>query len=346
MNKYIAILVFFSFCFSSCEKTTSEQRTDTFDREAIVANWIENSIVPGYQNYISALQELKLAKSEFQSKADLQTLDNLRESYILAYKKWQTISMFEIGEAEKINLRSFTNLYPANTEVIKSHIETSTYNLDLPSTFTAQGFPALDYLLFESTDEASLLVKLQSEEYATYLSALIERLLELGTIAQAGWDDDYQASFRSDRTSIDRMVNDFLFYYEKFLRAGKVGIPAGVFSGSPLSGNIEAPYSEKYSKELLLEALDATVDFFNGNSLDTYLSYMGREDISAEINVHWESAKSKINALEGSLKKQVEIDHIKLLEVYDELQKALVLLKVDMLQTLSIQVDYVDADGD
>ena len=31
---------------------------------------------------------------------------------------------------------------------------------------------------------------------------------------------------------------------------------------------------------------------------------------------------------------------------YDELQKAVVLLKVDMLQAFSINIDYVDADGD
>ena len=31
---------------------------------------------------------------------------------------------------------------------------------------------------------------------------------------------------------------------------------------------------------------------------------------------------------------------------YDELQKAVVLLKVDMLQAFSVNIDYVDADGD
>ncbi len=35
-----------------------------------------------------------------------------------------------------------------------------------------------------------------------------------------------------------------------------------------------------------------------------------------------------------------------MLTAYDELQKAVVLLKVDMLQALNIQVDFVDADGD
>jgi hypothetical protein len=35
-----------------------------------------------------------------------------------------------------------------------------------------------------------------------------------------------------------------------------------------------------------------------------------------------------------------------MLQTYDELQKNVILLKVDMLQALNINVDYVDADGD
>lgn len=35
-----------------------------------------------------------------------------------------------------------------------------------------------------------------------------------------------------------------------------------------------------------------------------------------------------------------------MLQTYDELQKNVILMKVDMLQALNINVDYVDADGD
>jgi hypothetical protein len=35
-----------------------------------------------------------------------------------------------------------------------------------------------------------------------------------------------------------------------------------------------------------------------------------------------------------------------MLETYNELQRNVVFIKVDMLQALSIDVDYVDADGD
>ena len=35
-----------------------------------------------------------------------------------------------------------------------------------------------------------------------------------------------------------------------------------------------------------------------------------------------------------------------MLVAYDEIQKGVVFMKTDMLQSLSISVDYVDADGD
>ena len=42
----------------------------------------------------------------------------------------------------------------------------------------------------------------------------------------------------------------------------------------------------------------------------------------------------------------METDNVKMLQAFDELQKLVVLLKVDMMQALSISVDYVDSDGD
>jgi hypothetical protein len=57
-------------------------------------------------------------------------------------------------------------------------------------------------------------------------------------------------------------------------------------------------------------------------------------------------AKTQINTLDADFYQQITTDNSKMKLAYDELQKAVVLLKVDMLQTFNINVDYVDADGD
>jgi len=43
---------------------------------------------------------------------------------------------------------------------------------------------------------------------------------------------------------------------------------------------------------------------------------------------------------------EVENNNSKMLTAYDSMQANVILLKIDMLQALSISVDYVDTDGD
>ena len=50
--------------------------------------------------------------------------------------------------------------------------------------------------------------------------------------------------------------------------------------------------------------------------------------------------------LDENFSEQISTNNSKMLQAYDELQRNVVLMKVDMFQALSINVDYVDADGD
>jgi hypothetical protein len=42
----------------------------------------------------------------------------------------------------------------------------------------------------------------------------------------------------------------------------------------------------------------------------------------------------------------VETDNTQMTEAFDALQKVVVLLKIDMVQAMSIRLDYADSDGD
>jgi len=52
------------------------------------------------------------------------------------------------------------------------------------------------------------------------------------------------------------------------------------------------------------------------------------------------------SALSDDFGQQVLEDNTKMTDLYDELNKVVVLLKVDMMQALNIKITYVDADGD
>ena len=178
------------------------------------------------------------------------------------------------------------------------------------------------------------------------------------------WNNSYRDTFVNNTSSsasgaVDKLANDYVFYYEKALRAGKVGIPAGVFSNDPLPEKVEAFYKEDVSKILVLEALQATQNFFEGKkfggtakgeSFKTYLAYLNTikngENLGNLIIAQFETAKSKLEGLNADFTLQIENDNTKMLTAYNELQRNVILMKVDMLQALDINVDYVDADGD
>jgi len=338
---------------------------DNFDRKAMLTAWADNIIIPAFESYVADLNSFESSFNTFTANPDQLNYDLLVAAWLEAYKSWQKVAIFDIGRAEEIGLRNFTNIYPTDVVLIESNIGNQNYNLELPSNNDAQGFPALDYLFFGINESKSeIITKLTNPNYSKYISDVISRMNELSTMVLSDWETDFRMIFinndgSSATSSVDKLVNDFLLQYERYFRAGKIGIPAGVFSGSELSLSVEAPYSNIYSKQLAEVAFKSIQDFFigssfedniNGISLDDYLEVIMMQnntvDLSQTIQEQWFSAELKLADLSDSLKEQVENDNSKMRAFYDELQKAVVLLKVDMLQALNIQVDFVDADGD
>lgn len=366
MKKFVSLVIILALA-AACSSSDGEptEVADNFDRSEMLANWADNIIVPSYEAYVSAVADLKVSADAFNAQPNLTNLENLRGKWLSAYVAFQNVSMFEIGPAESISLRNNTNIYPSDVNEIEGFVASGDYNLELPSTIDAQGFPALDYLLFGIADtDAEILAKLSSSSYATYLNSLVERLESLASEVLGEWNGGYRDTFVANSgstasSSVNKLVNDYLFYYERSLRAGKIGIPAGVFSGNPLSDRVEGLYSKVYSKQLFNAALDATINFFEGqhfgstttsNSIEQYLHYLselnGTEDLSVSILNQFEAARSVADQLNDDFFSQVENDNSKMLQAYDELQKNVILMKVDMFQKLNVRIDYVDADGD
>ena len=360
---FTVVTLFFA-CSEDGDPIDMMPNDSLFDRQALLTHWADELIIPSFETYQNSLQVLSESFSTFSDAPTINSLSNLRTSWLNAYKAWQHVSIYDIGKAEELGYRNFTNIYPTDIEAINSNISSQNYNLELPSNFDAQGFPALDYLLFgDGLSDDEIVDLLSSSNRNTYVSDLISRLNELTDEVVSDWKGGYRDAFvnssgSSATASTDKIVNDFLFYYEKFLRAGKIGIPAGVFSGNVISSAVEAPFSGTYSKDLYFEGFRAVENFFlgishegrNGLGLDDYLDHIrvqnNSTDIKGAILSQWSLAKDKAQNLDSNFKIQVETDNNLMLQVYDEMQKAVVLLKVDMLQALDIKVDFVDADGD
>ena len=84
-----------------------------------------------------------------------------------------------------------------------------------------------------------------------------------------------------------------------------------------------------------------------GESYVNYLEHINdNNDLSNQIISTLDNAYMALNDLEDNFVSQLENNNNLMLEAYDALQAGVVLLKTEMLASLSITVDYQDADGD
>lgn len=344
----------------------NSEDNDQFDRSQMLQHWVDGFIIPGYRSYLETLDSLDSKAINFASNPNASRLNDLRNAYRFSYNVWQEVSMFEVGKAEELGLRNQTNIYPTNTQLIADNINAGSYNLELPSNNEVQGFPAVEYLIYgmAETDEGTVDLYVNSTNQKKYLLDLTARLKTLTSEVYTDWTTGYREIFIEDSgssasSSVNRMVNDYLFYYERFLRGGKIAIPAGVFE-IPIANKVEALYTPAptINKSLFLNSLTHFRDFFEGNSkyigsgpsLFSYLEYIEDLTDGADINGSMDVAFDNVFAvaldLDNDLKKQVIEDNTKMLITYEALQIITVLMKVDMLSALNISVDYVDADGD
>ena len=368
MLKNISLLIIVLIMVISCSKdddTTDLGNNDDFNRKAMLSNIADNIIIPSYQDLNTKLEVLVSTKDDFITDPNTENLSALRTSWLNAYKSWQFVEMFNIGKAEEISYHFQMNIYPTNDDDIKNNISLGVADLEHPNNNDAVGFPALDYMLYgiENTDSAILnkyTIDPESENYKLYLSDLVVQMKSLTGIILNDWTSSYRDVFinstsNTANSGFNQFVNDYIYYYEKGLRANKIGIPAGNFSSNPLPNKVEALYNKESSKILALDALNAVQNLFNGksyntNSLDSsfsdYLNYLNKSDLVTLINNKLDLAREKINLLDDDFSMQINEDNTKMTNAYDALQTVVVLLKVDMLQAFNISVDYVDADGD
>ena len=350
---------------SNSNQNSNNDSQSSYDRSKMLEFTVEKIIIPAFDDLEGKLTELKGSYSKFNSDMTDNNLDDLRDKWLLSYKAWQHVEMYDIGKAMEDYYAFKSNVYPVDTVRVKINIEKGEYDLNNPNNYDAQGFPTIDYLLYGLDKEMPKVIDhfKNDQKISNYLGKIIDELVSTTSSVNSHWKStkgEFVKSIENSATSnLNMLINDFIFYYEKRFRANKFGIPGGVFSSSALPDRVEGFYSKIYSKELAQEAFTSIKNFFNGIShenkdvigtgVKSYLDFLDSNKtklLSDDINKQFNIAENSISELNDNFNLQVKDGLIKLLTTYDDIQKAVVLLKVDMLQILNINVDYVDADGD
>jgi predicted lipoprotein len=367
---FITFTIFIAAAIVACNKNVADQPADDFDRKTLLTNTADNIIIPAYTNFQAVFTEMKTAAGAFTAMPDAGKLTALRQKWKAAYISWQQVELFNFGPAETVSLRNYFNIYPADVNLLRSHISSGTYNLEELANNKVQGFPALDYLLNGSGANdieivSNYTANADSEKWKKYLSDVVNTMDSKINKVVSDWKGSYRGQFiNNDGTgagsSMSLMINEYIMYFERFLRSGKFGIPAGVMSGTPAPEKVEAFYSKDLGIELAKTALNASSDFYSGKAFNgggtgpglyTYLQALGTNNanvttLATNIQNQFGAISGKMNSLGNSIHNAIVNNRTSVLAVYDEMQKQVRYLKADMASAIGITISYTDNDGD
>lgn len=356
--KVIFIFVVLLFAIS-CDEKSNTNNDDNFNTSNMLDDYTDNYIIPKVNELQTNLNNLKNKFSEIQDNSNTQEINDLKNIFILTYKSWQKVAFLNFGPSESNSLSSLFNKYPTNIDKIKLNIENSNYNLLSAGNIDAIAFPALDYLLF--ADLTSTNLSFDNEAYKKYLSDNIDLMLDRTNKTLNEWQSTYKVEFSNNNgksigSSLSFIVNSFNAYWEKDLRDGKLGYPIGIRSnGEVLLDKIEAKYSN-ISLELLKISIESFIEFYtnfeNESTLSIYDYLENRRNKYGDGKLHstilnnFKNIYSRVNKLSGILESNILNNHDEMLSIYQDIQKQILYLKVDLPAILGVSITYQDNDGD
>ncbi|AHM60992.1 Imelysin [Flammeovirgaceae bacterium 311] len=363
----IALLLFATACKDDEGSTSGVD----FNEREMLENYGKNVIYPAYASFEQKAQVLQTRVDAFAdapSEANLTEAQNaLKETWI----SWQGISLFEFGPAADLGLSMSINNFPTRYPKIDNAVQSGTWDINGLYAGDMRGMPALDYLLFsESGDNAEVLSRYTSSEQADnrkrFAKEVAAHLHTQATAVRTAWapeSGNYLGSFitntgNSASSALSLLVNNFVQGFE-VIKNQKIRTPLGLLSqdGQPIPRAVEAYYSS-YSLPLIQANLESVTRVFNG----TYASGDGpgladylkahhaagntEEDLAAAINAQLQSINSAVDAISGPLRQAVTAQPQVVEAAYMEMANIMALLKADMPSALSVQITYIDNDGD
>ncbi|MBC5994912.1 imelysin family protein [Pontibacter cellulosilyticus] len=365
-NYTLAILAGFTM-LTACDSDGDSGPKTEYDRQAMLANYADNLIVPGYEKFKTETTELSTAVSAFTASPSEATLANARKEYLDAYKVWQDVMTYEFGPADDQMLRSNLNIYPTNASKIESNVSAGSYDLQAAANIDAKGFPALDYLLYGKPTDAEVTALYTSDANAAkrkkYLQDLANLIKQRAEATYNSWTTaNYATTFKESAgtavgSAVGNLVNQLNFEIDLTKRA-KVGIPSGRQSANIARPETVEAYYSKNSLELLKRALMAQKAIFmgvstsgtNGPGLDDYLDHVDAKYnnmlLSDAIEAQFDAAIAAIDGVTVPLSQAVTSNPQAVSKLYEELQKLIVLTKTDMPSALGVAITYNDNDGD
>jgi predicted lipoprotein len=366
----IAILSLIGF---SCKKKSTGTSSGT---DPILLNIGNNIILPSYQSLATAVDSLDAAIIDFNASPDSAKLSNLRSSFKTTYIAWQSVSEYNYfgPAADAQPVLSSLNIFPASSSTIEANISSDNDNVNGVGNVAAKGFPALDYLLF-NTDSATLLINyttgtnaINRQKYLAAVSADIK--LEVNAVLNA-WEPNggnYINTFvtgtgNNISSSLGLLINSIDQDFE-LLKNDRLGIPLGkipVGSVLPIQPTEVEAYYSGISMQLINAQFNAIQGIYFGTGmqgtglgLNNYLTQAEQQKglkyngglLSDTIRIAFTTGASDLQAIPDPLSATIQTNPANANTAFAQMQYLVSLLKTDLPSDLMVSINYGDTDGD
>lgn len=355
----LVILILLSIAvLQSCssDENKEDDDPDVSDYTALLTNQIDEVLIPTMESYQTEITNFENTLMSVASTIDEATLVTLRQNFESAYLTYQSIAVHDYFSNVNADLVEVSNLYPIEVTTLEALIESESRDFTSDTHQRANGFPAIDYLLYGPSDVIDYLNG--DTKRIDFLKALVSDMKSRSDDLAANWNDLREPFISSDGTglgsAISSQMNGSLSYYEFTVREDKVGIPIGQVgpNDSPIDPDptkIEAYYhalasgNEDFTLALVQAAVEEMEDIYlgstssgiDGQGYDDLLVAREYSDIDSDIKAQFTTiyteiaSRSSINSDDNNA------------DLYNAIQGLVTLYKSDLFPVLNIQ----DADG-
>lgn len=363
MKKLVSyMLCLLSLCLFSCGDDESDNTTLDYSQTAFLTNVGENIITPRYENLQGKLNDLSTKAKTFNLSPSTTNLQALKASFLDTYEQFQYCVVFDFGPAGGSKNLNDINIYPTDTTMINSNISSGSYNFEAANQIDAQGFPAIDFLLYHA-NENTIVTEFSDTKRQKFLTDVISDIQTLVNEVTNSWQTSYTTTFigatgTDAGSSLGLLINQFNFTFED-IKNFKIGTPSGSRNALEITypDKVEAYYSG-HSLKLAQASLISLEELYKGISttgidsegLDNYLIGLEQSTLNGTIQSKFTDLKTTLTNLEnvqsGTLSKIVENDNQKMKDAFDAFSATVPSLKSELPSILGVAITYQDGDGD
>ena len=357
---YLLLIGLAIILFPACGEDDSSPTLD-FDRSAMLLNYADQLIIPGYTRVGFSAEGLSLAASDITENTTLANLLNAREKWLDAYQAWQTANTFNFGPAGEsgvqMDLLQEIGTFPVDVDLIEANISGGLADMSEVDRDT-RGFLTVEYLLYgKNESNEDVLAKLNTNENRRiYLQALLLDINNRLEGVSSGWTS-FKNNFVSNNgtdagSSASQLYNEFVRSFEA-AKNFKVGLPAGKRPGqlTPEPHLVEAFYSGEslFMLESHLLNLERIYRGDDGLGLKDYLMAVeGGPDLVSLTEEQWAEVITALNNVpdDRPFADLVAEEHPSIDALHTELQRHTRFFKSDMSSLLGIAITFASGDGD